>query len=177
MLASPLTSRFGKSPINRVPEDLAHPSCMGWRHQRSNTLHPCTFVPNIPSSRIINSARRRRSGCALEIGFGGSLGPRSHPTPCRRGLPTTCRCPYHRGRTPEHVVDFVLAANERGQDHAALVAALATEFGLSADDAALAVDRVGGGFVRAMTGNRHNCPDRAKDPIAWASFQQAVAKR
>jgi len=85
--------------------------------------------------------------------------------------------PLPPGRTPEQVVDFVLTNNERGREHAALVAALSTEFGLSADDAELAIDRVGGGFVRAMTGNRDNCPDRAKDPIAWASLQRSVAKR
>ena len=85
--------------------------------------------------------------------------------------------PLPADRTPEQVVDFVIAANEGDLDHAALVAALGTEFGLSAEDAELAIDRVGGGMFRAMTGNLANCPNRDKDPIAWASFQRAIGEK
>jgi hypothetical protein len=98
----------------------------------------------------------------------------SHPVP--EGLTNNMSVPLPPGRTPEQVVDFVLTANERGQEHAALVAALSAEFSLSDDHAELAVDRVGGGMVRAMTGSPSNCPDGAKDPIAWASFQRAVRR-
>jgi hypothetical protein len=119
-------------------------------------------------------AQRMRVGDWLRRLFGASF-PSAPLLPA--GFTDDMSVPLPPGRTPEHVVDFVLAANERGQEHAALVAAVAGEFELSADDAALAIDRVGGGFVRAMTGNRHNCPDRVKDPIAWASFQRAITKR
>lgn len=40
------------------------------------------------------------------------------------------------------------------------------------EDAELSVDRVGGGIVRTATGSHDTCPNRAKDPIAWASFQR-----
>lgn len=81
------------------------------------------------------------------------------------------------GRTVEAFVDYILAANQRGRRHEALIADLVTAFGLSNEDAELSVDRVGGGIVRAATGSRGNCPNRAKDPIAWASFQRAITRR
>jgi len=81
------------------------------------------------------------------------------------------------GLTVEELVDYILVANQRGRQHEALIADVAAEFGLSNEDAELSVDRVGGGIVRAATGNRANCPNRAKDPIAWASFQRAITKR
>lgn len=74
------------------------------------------------------------------------------------------------GRTVEESVDDILAANQRGCQHEALIADLVTAFGLSNEDAGLSVDRVGVGIVRAASGNRANCSNRVKDPIAWASF-------
>ncbi len=44
------------------------------------------------------------------------------------------------------------------------------------DDAEFALDRVLGGIVRAATKNPANCPDIAKDPVAWASYQLAISK-
>ena len=81
------------------------------------------------------------------------------------------------GRTVEELVDYILVANQQGRQHETLIAALATEFGLSNEDAELSIDRVGGGIARAATGNRANCPNRGKDPIAWASFQRAITRR
>lgn len=81
------------------------------------------------------------------------------------------------GRKLEDLVGHVFAANEEGRQHEVLITELREQFGLSADDAEIAVDRVCGGIVRASPGNRANCPDRAKDPIAWMSFQRAIAKR
>jgi hypothetical protein len=74
-------------------------------------------------------------------------------------------------------VAHIFAARTEGRQHEVLIADLREDFGLSAEGAELAVDRVCGGIVRAMTGNRANCPDRKKDPIAWMSFQRAIAKR
>ncbi len=82
-----------------------------------------------------------------------------------------------RGHTVEELVDYILAAIQQGRQHETLIADLGTEFGLSNEDAELSVDRVGGGIVRAATGNRANCPNRVKDPIAWASFRRAITKR
>ena len=81
------------------------------------------------------------------------------------------------GRTIEEVVDFVLSADERTQDHAEVLDGLGVEFGLSIDDAELVVDRVAGGVFRARTRSPDNCPDRVKDPIAWTSFHRTVARR
>lgn len=81
------------------------------------------------------------------------------------------------GRTVEEVVDYILAANQESRQHEALIAELGAELGLSTEDAELAVDRVGGEIARAATGSPANCPNRVKDPIAWASFQRAIAKR
>ena len=80
------------------------------------------------------------------------------------------------GRSVEHLVEYILAAIEHGRQREVLISELGVEFGLSPDDAELSVDRVCGGIARARTGNRANCPDRIKDPIAWASFQRAIAQ-
>lgn len=45
------------------------------------------------------------------------------------------------------------------------------EFHLCEDDAWLAVDRVQGGIIRALTGRPDNRVDKVKDPLAFASFQ------
>lgn len=81
------------------------------------------------------------------------------------------------GRTVEELVEFILAANQDGRQQEALIAELGSEFRLSNEDAELSVDRVGAGIVRAATGSGANCPNRVKDPIAWASFQRTIAKR
>ena len=81
------------------------------------------------------------------------------------------------GRTLDELVGHILVAREEDRQHELLIADLREHFGLSAEDAELAVDRVCGGIVRAMTGNRANCPDRTKDPIAWMSFQRSMTKR
>ena len=60
------------------------------------------------------------------------------------------------GRTAEELVEFILAANQDGRQHEALIAELASEFRLSNEDAELSVDRVGGGIVRAATGSGSN---------------------
>jgi hypothetical protein len=81
------------------------------------------------------------------------------------------------GCNVEDLVDHVLVANREGRQHELVVAELREQFGLSVEDAELAMDRVCGGVSRALTGSRANCPDRIKDPIAFASFQRAMANR
>ena len=81
------------------------------------------------------------------------------------------------GRTVEELVEFILAANQDGRQHEALIAKLGSEFGLSNEDAGVSVDRVGGGIVRASTASGANCPNGVKDPTAGASFQRTIAKR
>lgn len=78
---------------------------------------------------------------------------------------------------PQHalgeVVELVISSGRAKTPAAATQRALIETFGLTADDAALAWDRVHGGIVRAATGNVANRPDRSKDPLAWTSFQLA----
>lgn len=78
------------------------------------------------------------------------------------------------GRTVLELVEYIHAAHEQRRPHDTLVSDLGAEFALPSDYAELAIDRVNGGIVRFQTGNRANCPDRIKDPIAWTSFQRAT---
>jgi hypothetical protein len=78
------------------------------------------------------------------------------------------------GRSVDDVVDVVLACRRDQLDHSTTIAELTT-FGLSDDDAEVAVDRVCGGLVRASTGDRSNKPSRKKDPLAHASYRRALA--
>ena len=77
----------------------------------------------------------------------------------------------------DELVNYILEANQVGRDHQILIADLVREFAISVEDAELSVDRVCGGVARAATGNRANCPNRTKDPIAWVSFQRTITKR
>jgi hypothetical protein len=78
------------------------------------------------------------------------------------------------GHTLDQLVDSILHAAMRRDDASKTVAALVEDFGVSEEDAALALDRACGGVVRAATGNPHNCPDKDKDPIAWLSYHRCL---
>ncbi len=81
--------------------------------------------------------------------------------------------PLPPGKTPRDVVTLVRdwAGSQRD-----LFLRLTVEFAMSADDARLAIDRVGGGFTRAATGNVMNRPDPAQDPIAFAAYRVALGQ-
>ncbi|WP_427886145.1 hypothetical protein ACQHIV_26545 [Kribbella sp. GL6] len=83
--------------------------------------------------------------------------------------------PLPPGRTVADVVDLVLGLVDRGASADEVEGALGREFGLNADDAALARDRVFGGLVRAATKNPANAPSPVKDPIAHESYRRGVA--
>ena len=83
--------------------------------------------------------------------------------------------PEHRSL--EEVVALVILMGRQGADREQVQRALVDNVGISDDDAALAWDRVHGGIVRAATGNASNCPNRAKDALAWLSFQRAREDR
>ncbi|MFI5487731.1 hypothetical protein ACIBXA_28360 [Micromonospora echinaurantiaca] len=82
--------------------------------------------------------------------------------------------PLPPGRTVAELVDVVLTAALRGTPADQIDRLVATEFGLSPDDAEFARDRTYGGLVRAATRNVLNCPDEGKDPMAWESFQRGM---
>jgi hypothetical protein len=78
------------------------------------------------------------------------------------------------GRTVAELVEHVIQAalGQTPQDE--LARDVEARFGLSRDDAALALDRTFGGIVRAATRNPENRPSRDKDPVAWTSFHRAT---
>lgn len=78
------------------------------------------------------------------------------------------------GRGYDELVDFIIRGLLAVTDHEVLAQAVSVEFGLSLEDAELALERTCGGLVRAATKNRANQPERAKDPVAWESFQRGT---
>jgi hypothetical protein len=74
----------------------------------------------------------------------------------------------------EAIVDFVLQALANGEQPAAVGKKLADDFELSHEDAALALDRVCGGVVRAATGRKDSRPAKKTDPMAWISFERCL---
>ena len=77
------------------------------------------------------------------------------------------------GRSVADVVDLTCALSDQGVTGPELAAAVAVEFSLSDDDAALAVERVFGGRTRAATADDANRPDPTHDPIAFESYRRA----
>lgn len=78
------------------------------------------------------------------------------------------------GRTVEEMVDRVIRNELSGTTNAVTDRELMSSFGLSADHAKLARERTIGGILRAAR-NPGSCPDRDRDPVAWASFRRATA--
>ncbi|MEU8180701.1 hypothetical protein AB0B85_21775 [Micromonospora sp. NPDC049044] len=76
-----------------------------------------------------------------------------------------------RGTSLRALVLYLRAADEEGTRRRDVLAVLTERFALSFDDARLAMDRVGGGVVRAVSGNSANEPDPVKDPVAWTSYR------
>jgi hypothetical protein len=79
-----------------------------------------------------------------------------------------------RGTSARDLVLYLRAAEEEGARRRDVLAVLTERFALSFDDARLAMDRVGGGVVRAATGDPANEPDPVKDPLAWTSYRLAL---
>lgn len=70
--------------------------------------------------------------------------------------------------------DLVLYLREAESARASrrdVLGVLTERFALSFDDARLAMDRAGGGVVRAASGNPANEPDPVKDPVAWTAYR------
>lgn len=79
------------------------------------------------------------------------------------------------GRTVADVVDLVLSRAAQGRSTDQIEAALMTELGLTAHDAATACERALGGIVRGGSRNEANRPSPVKDPVAHESFERALA--
>ena len=75
-----------------------------------------------------------------------------------------------KSESVEPLVERVLNELSEGEVPESICQQLVNDFELSAEDAALALDRVCGGVVRAATGRLENRPSKKKDPMAWASF-------
>ncbi|MGW9197607.1 hypothetical protein [Micromonospora chersina] len=76
-----------------------------------------------------------------------------------------------RGTSVRALVLYLRAADEERTSRRDVLAVLTERFALPFDDARLAMDRVGGGVVRAASGNPANEPDPVKDPLAWTSYR------
>lgn len=77
-------------------------------------------------------------------------------------------------KTVDELVDFIID-NRRKMGRLQILTTLAIRFGLTFEDARLALDRVGGGETRCdCDGGRkgRNRPDPIKDPIACASYDR-----
>lgn len=70
------------------------------------------------------------------------------------------------------LVHFLFDGHVRYADWVLMCERIVQEFGLTEEDAYLAIDRVQSGMVRAVTGNPENRPDAIKDPLAHMSFQR-----
>lgn len=81
-----------------------------------------------------------------------------------------------RGATVSSLVSYVLAAKTDRAPRRDVLGVLTETFGLSFDDARLALDRVDDGIVRAQSGNAANEPDLIKDPIAWTSYRMELGE-
>jgi hypothetical protein len=81
------------------------------------------------------------------------------------------------GISYEQIVNFVLQCYNADDPYPTALSELQKRFGVSADDAALAWDRVQGGVVRAMSRNPINRPQQDKDPMARLSYDKALADK
>ena len=75
------------------------------------------------------------------------------------------------GKTNRELAASLLFALDQRQSYEEMMSICSQDFGLTEDDGDLAIDRVQGGVVRAITCNSVNCPEKSKDPLAWYSFQ------
>ena len=75
------------------------------------------------------------------------------------------------GKTNKELSDSLIKALDQRFSFEKMISICINEFGLSEGDADLAIDRVQGGIIRAITCNEANRPDKDKDPLAWYSFQ------
>jgi hypothetical protein len=81
-----------------------------------------------------------------------------------------------RGTSALDLVLYLRAAGKEATPRRDVLAVLTERYALPFDDARLAIDRVGGGAVRASSGNPANQPDRVKDPLAWISYQLELGR-
>jgi len=73
-------------------------------------------------------------------------------------------------KTIKELTSFLMLELESNCNHDEIIIKIITNYGTSENDAELALDRVQGGIIRALTGNPSNEPEQEKDPLAWYSF-------
>ena len=74
------------------------------------------------------------------------------------------------GISEDELVEGVIQAFKQETPFDKVLTEVVTPCVIDEDDADLVLERALGGIVRALTGNRQNCPDRCMDPIAWRTF-------
>lgn len=90
------------------------------------------------------------------------------------GFTADVKIAFPKRQSVEAIVDFVLLALSDGEQPGDVAKKLVADFHLSAEDAALAIDRVCGGVVRAATGYKDSRPAKKNDPMAWISFERCL---
>jgi hypothetical protein len=79
---------------------------------------------------------------------------------------------------PEHtldeIVEVILDHEPRRSGLADLFALHTTSFGLSYDDARLAMDRLAAGRARTATGQKGNAPNPSRDSVTYISYLRAM---
>ena len=71
----------------------------------------------------------------------------------------------------DELVQMIMKALLNFNDLDSLIKTICNDYNLSQEDADLALERIQGGIIRALTGNPVNKPDKIKDPMAWLAFQ------
>lgn len=118
------------------------------------------------------SLRKLLGSLGRAFGAGASAG--SEPPPREESAPEGWTDDLSLSVAPgydlEDLVDFILESETQRLPESALFEVLTMRFGLTYDDARLALDRVGGGRARAP--NPANEPDARKDPIAHITYRR-----
>jgi len=76
------------------------------------------------------------------------------------------------GKTEEQLTFALMDSLRKSDSYESMIRMCVSDYGLVEDDADLAIDRVQGGIVRALTGLIDNRPDATKDPLAHCSFNE-----
>jgi hypothetical protein len=76
-----------------------------------------------------------------------------------------------------NVVDLVLEELPAFADISTVCKKLRDQYGLSEEVALLAIDRVPGGIIRALTGAPQNRPDPIDDPFAHMAFEKVWSEQ
>ena len=76
------------------------------------------------------------------------------------------------GKTEEQLTLALMDSLRKRDSYEAMIGICTSAYGLTEDDSDLAIDRVQGGIVRALSCRIDNKPDAVKDPLAYWAFKE-----